>query len=462
VQVSNVTTTQCMYCEEKNNHQRRKNCSHFQSDVRIDCIYLNNDYRIHVESLEISESSMRMQYDLTQKKCVERQINSISRSSVVSIEVRTIWVKDLELESLTLNDELSENEDAKDLKIEITKSILVESVKAEETKANNSWIESFRNILKRKIKNESKFATSKTTRFENWVNANKEKTEIFDLLVKEKFFELRKINQIDENFFVSRSNYVSTSRSFQADVFDINDMKMKNASKIKKSTKQASINSISINSKKRISKWITSAMQFTFNTILQSEVRLNLMNLIDLYSSLQKMFTQKYRMIKNAQRNVEDVHVESINMINLDFKNYYIVFTLKIFVRMKSDTRYITLLNTEAEINVMIEKMMHKKDLFMRSRSVLNLIFYIDYQQKFLSVCEDVKISIKNFIIKHHIFMIARVDHVLILDQSFLLKSRISTKWRNENVYMTTHDSKIERQIIFRIIVDSNSFFYQD
>jgi hypothetical protein len=121
-------------------------------------------------------------------------------------------------------------------------------------------------------------------------------------------------------------------------------------------------------------------------------------------------------MIKNAQRNIENVHVESINVIDLDFKNYYIVFTFKISVRMKSDTRYIALLNTEAEINVIIEKLMHKKDLFMRSRSALNLISHIDHQQKFLSVCENVKISIESFIIKHHIFVITRVDHVLILD----------------------------------------------
>jgi hypothetical protein len=138
VRVSNVTTNQCMYCEEKNDHQRRKNCSHFQSAVRIDCIHLNDDYCIHAESFETSESSMRMQYDFTQKKCVERQISSVSRSSVVSIEMRIIRVEDLELESLITNDELSENEDAKDLKIEITKSILVKSVRTEETKANNN------------------------------------------------------------------------------------------------------------------------------------------------------------------------------------------------------------------------------------------------------------------------------------------------------------------------------------
>jgi hypothetical protein len=232
---------------------------------------------------------------------------------------------------------LSENKDAKNLKIKITKSILVKSIRTEETKVNNNWIESFKSILKRKIKDESKFAISKTTRFKNWMNANKEKIEIFDLLVKEKFFKLRKINQINENFFVSRSNYVFTSRLFQINVFDMNNIKMRNASKIKKSTKQASINSISINSKKRISKSISLAIQFTFDTILQSEVRLNLVNLINLYSLLQKIFVQKYRIIKNVQRNIEDVHVESINVIDLDFKNYYIVFTFKIFVRMKSD-----------------------------------------------------------------------------------------------------------------------------
>jgi xylose isomerase len=138
VRVNNVTTNQCMYCEEKNDHQRRNNCSHFQSVVRIDRIHLNDDYRIHVESLETFESSMRMQYDLIQKKCVERQINSVSRSFTVSIEMRTVRVRDLKFESLTTNDELSENEDAKDLKIEITKSILIESIKTEETKADNN------------------------------------------------------------------------------------------------------------------------------------------------------------------------------------------------------------------------------------------------------------------------------------------------------------------------------------
>jgi hypothetical protein len=462
VRVSNVAANQCMYCEEKNDHQRRKDCPHFQSAVRIDRIHLDDDYRIHAESLETSEPPMRMQYDLTQKKCVERQTSSVSRSPVASIEVRTVRVEDLEPEFLTTNDELSEDEDAKDLKIEITKSILVESVRAEETKANNSWIESSRGILKRKTKDESKFAASKTTRFEDWVNTNKEKTEVFDLLVKGKSFELRETNQIDGNFFVSRSNYVPTSRSFQADVSDMNDVKMRDASKTKKPTKQASINSASINSEKRVPKSVTSAMQFTFDTILQSEVRLDLVNLIDLCSLLQKMFAQRYRVTKNAQRNVEGVHVESIGVADLDFKNYYIAFTLKIPVRMKSDTRYVALLNTGAEVNVMIEEMMHKEDLSMRSRSALNLISHIDHQQKFLSVCEDVKISIENFIIKHHIFVIARIDHVLILDQPFLLKSRASTKWRNEEIDMTTHDSKTERQAVFRIIVDSNSFFYRD
>jgi hypothetical protein len=141
-----------------------------------------------------------MQYDFTQKKCVQQQINSISRSSVVSIEMRIVRVEDLKLESLTTNDELSENEDVKDMKIEITKNILIKSIRIEETKTDNNWIESFRSILKRKIKNESKFATSKTTRFKNWINANKEKTKIFDLFVKknslsdEKSIKLTKIS----------------------------------------------------------------------------------------------------------------------------------------------------------------------------------------------------------------------------------------------------------------------------
>jgi hypothetical protein len=52
--------------------------------------------------------------------------------------VRTVRVKDLKLELLTTDDELSENEDAKDLKIEITKNTLIESIRIEETKVDNS------------------------------------------------------------------------------------------------------------------------------------------------------------------------------------------------------------------------------------------------------------------------------------------------------------------------------------
>jgi hypothetical protein len=52
--------------------------------------------------------------------------------------MRIIRVKDLELESLTTNNEILKNEDAKDLKIEITKSTLVELVETKKTKVNNN------------------------------------------------------------------------------------------------------------------------------------------------------------------------------------------------------------------------------------------------------------------------------------------------------------------------------------
>jgi hypothetical protein len=102
--------------------------------IRIDRIHLNDDYCIYVELLEIFESSIKMQYNLTQKKYVERQISLVSRLFVVSIKVRTIRVEDLKLESLTTNNELFENENAKDLKIEITKNILIESIRVEKRK----------------------------------------------------------------------------------------------------------------------------------------------------------------------------------------------------------------------------------------------------------------------------------------------------------------------------------------
>ena len=91
---------------------------------------------------------------------------------------------------------------------------------------------------------------------------------------------------------------------------------------------------------------------------------------------------------------------------------------------MKFDTKYIALLNIEIEINVMTKKMMMKKNLIMKSRFHINFVLHIEHNKIFFEMCENVEINIEDFKIKHHIFVMNETNHILILSQSFMQKTR--------------------------------------
>ena len=95
---------------------------------------------------------------------------------------------------------------------------------------------------------------------------------------------------------------------------------------------------------------------------------------------------------------------------------------------MKNETRYTALIDTDVEINVMIEKIMIKKNLIMRSRSHMNFVSHINHTKIFLKICENVKININEFRSRYHIFVINETNHVLVLDQSFMKKNKINTQ----------------------------------
>ena len=195
-----------------------------------------------------------------------------------------------------------------------------------------------------------------------------------------------------------------------------------------------------------------------FDKILQNEIRLGLGDVLDLSPQLQKLFSQRYKRAKELQRNVDTVRVDSIEVIDTEAKNYYLASTPKVPIRMDSGTRYTALLDTGAEINVMTEEMMIKEGLPMRPRPHLNLVGHTGHSKNFLGVCEDVAISIGGFTTRHHIFVVSGADHMLVLGQPFMIKVRASTEWREDGMYMTTHDATTGRQAVFRINSGSDVF----
>ena len=128
------------------------------------------------------------------------------------------------------------------------------------------------------------------------------------------------------------------------------------------------------------------------------------------------MLFQKFKNHKDLVRQIDEVQVEFIVISNSTTKNYYIASTSKMSIRMKSETRYTALIDTDVEINVMTEDMMLKEELVMRSRFHMNLVSHINHTKNFLKVCDNVKMSINEFRNRHHIFMMNEADHVLVLD----------------------------------------------
>ena len=155
------------------------------------------------------------------------------------------------------------------------------------------------------------------------------------------------------------------------------------------------------------------------------------------------------------------MHVDSIEIVDVNIKNYYFAFIFKMFIRMNFEKKYIALLNTKAEINVIIEKMMINENFFMKSRFHFNLMNHTKHFKIFLKICENITISIKKFIINHHIFVISEADHMLIFNQFFMKKIKTNIEWKNDDVYIIIHDVEIERQIIFRINFEYDHFSFR-
>jgi hypothetical protein len=94
------------------------------------------------------------------------------------------------------------------------------------------------------------------------------------------------------------------------------------------------------------------------------------------------------------------------------------------------------LMNFDVEINVMTRRLMNKTDIIMRFDSRLRLIFHIEHDMNFDDVCDDVELNIKKMKTRHHVFVVAHVDHQLILKQSFLIDFNVNYDYRFDEIYV--------------------------
>ena len=111
------------------------------------------------------------------------------------------------------------------------------------------------------------------------------------------------------------------------------------------------------------------------------------------------------------------------------------------------------IIDTRAKINVITKDVQEKFDLPMRIRPDLKLVSHTSHKQKFLEVCKDIDIAIKDVVSCQNIFVVDNADHVLVLDTLFLIKARACMDWDTTgNLTITCQSPDASRTAITRVL----------
>jgi hypothetical protein len=123
-----------------------------------------------------------------------------------------------------------------------------------------------------------------------------------------------------------------------------------------------------------------------------------------------------------------------------------------------SDEIYVkTLLDSDAEINVMSETLVARAQLSMRRDIHLNMIEVSEAKTNIIECCNDVKIDIDEAKSVISIFVIQSNEYILILSRSYERKTCLCiNNTSKETCEMTVIDDD-ERMMFFKLILTHNS-----
>jgi len=123
-----------------------------------------------------------------------------------------------------------------------------------------------------------------------------------------------------------------------------------------------------------------------------------------------------------------------------------------------SDEIYVkTLLDSDAEINVMSETLVARAQLSMRRDIHLNMIEVSEAKTNIIECCNDVKIDIDEAKSVISIFVIQSDEYILILSRSYERKTCLCiNNTSKETCEMTVIDDD-ERMMFFKLILTHNS-----
>ena len=147
----------------------------------------------------------------------------------------------------------------------------------------------------------------------------------------------------------------------------------------------------------------------------------------------------------------EDSSLEKSNAI------LYAVTCSRTWVLMSDEIYVKTLLDNNAEINVMSETLVARTQLFMQWNIHLDMIKVSEAKTNIIECCNDVKIDIDEAKSVISIFVIESNEYTLILSRSYEWKTRLCiNNTSKETCEMTVIDDD-ERMMFFKLILAHNS-----
>ncbi len=164
-----------------------------------------------------------------------------------------------------------------------------------------------------------------------------------------------------------------------------------------------------------------------------------------------KKKTEKTDDVQVTAVKFEDSSLEKLNMI------LYAVTCSRTWVLMSDEIYVKTLLDSDAEINVMSETLVARAQLSMRRDIHLNMIEVSEAKTNIIECCNDVKIDIDEAKSVISIFVIQSDEYILILSRSYERKTCLCiNNTSKETCEMTVIDDD-ERMMFFKLILTHNS-----
>ncbi len=164
-----------------------------------------------------------------------------------------------------------------------------------------------------------------------------------------------------------------------------------------------------------------------------------------------KKKTEKTDDVQVTAVKFEDSSLEKLNMI------LYAVTCSRTWVLMSDEIYVKTLLDSDAEINVMSETLVARAQLSMRRDIHLNMIEVSEAKTNIIECCNDVKIDIDEAKSVISIFVIQSNEYILILSRSYERKTCLCiNNTSKETCEMTVIDDD-ERMMFFKLILTHNS-----